>query len=148
MLRGAWTPKSEHEPLNYCPVTDVVWGRTTIKPPSICTSLEEHDACSFITEGHKWLLFKRVVIKRSQLCEENVTCFNSFSYCLGLSYSLMPSPLVAERTENTKDKEVWGAHSEGILGDRKVEAILQRTRWKQGLSRGKLAIYDTQSSRV
>lgn len=105
MLRAAWTPKSEHEPLNYCPVTDIVWGRTTIKPPSICTSLEEHDACSFITEGHKWLLFKRVVIKRSQLCEENVTCFNSFSYCLGLSYSLTSSLLVAERTENTMDKE-------------------------------------------
>lgn len=34
---------------------------------------------------------------------------------------------MAERTENTKDKEVWGAHSEGIVGNRKVEAILQTT---------------------
>lgn len=38
---SARTPKSEHKPLNYCPVTDSVWGHAAIKIPPTCTSLED-----------------------------------------------------------------------------------------------------------
>lgn len=48
----AWTQKSEHEPLSFCPVTDIVGGHSAIKVHLICTSLEECEACSFITKGH------------------------------------------------------------------------------------------------
>lgn len=42
----ARTPKSEHKPLNYCPVTDIVWGHAAIKVPPTCTSLEDSKCVS------------------------------------------------------------------------------------------------------
>lgn len=118
MLHGAWPPPSQHESLNYCPVTGESGVARQLNHVQFAPRWK-NTTLVHSSRRHKRLLFKHAVVKRinkfkkkrSDCARGNVICFNLlFSWCN------LPN-------EQRQDKKVWVSHFEGIRDNRLAEAL-------------------------